>query len=117
MRLCLIRLVRRVVPESKQILTHTDWLVAGTLTFGRPTVADVLLLSDRCADLLETTGNELLWKEEKQPYADLMGTGAKDDVATARVRARTMENVFFLAASAEYGSEHPLAKGTYGPAT
>jgi cation transport ATPase len=27
-------------------------------------------------------------------------------------RMLTLENIFYLAASAEHGSEHPLAKGT-----
>lgn len=30
----------------------------------------------------------------------------------ATLRRQTLENVMYLAASAEYGSEHPLAKGS-----
>mmetsp|Transcript_1416 Transcript_1416/g.1920 ORF Transcript_1416/g.1920 Transcript_1416/m.1920 type:complete len:676 (-) Transcript_1416:2228-4255(-) len=64
----------------------------GTLTMGQPTVGDVLLLS-----------------AELQHIGD-MPPSAKDG-STTQVNQRVMQNVFYLAASAENGSEHPLAKG------
>lgn len=71
----------------------------GTLTFGKPTVQDVLLLSDRCATLFDANAND--------------ASPIKEEISdnSTRNRSRTYENIFFLAASAEHGSEHPLAKG------
>lgn len=77
----------------------------GTLTFGAPTVADTLLLSDHCAALFDTiaaTGH-------KEMNDDTISTLSGDAVSSLNQMA--IENVFFLAACAEYGSEHPLAKG------
>lgn len=68
----------------------------GTLTFGRPTVNDVLLLSDRCASFFETTYDEKFLSTLPKAHGS---------------RMKTLENIFYLAASAEHGSEHPLAKG------
>jgi cation transport ATPase len=75
----------------------------GTLTWGAPTVQDVLLLTDRCASLFDAQANE--------------ETGARtgDTSRSYLNRTRTMENIFYLAASAEHGSEHPLAKGKCDP--
>jgi cation transport ATPase len=75
----------------------------GTLTFGRPTVQDVLLLSDRCATLFDTIANE---KALSKVQADT--AAIKESYLN---RLKTLENIFYLAASAEHGSEHPLAKG------
>lgn len=60
-------------------------------------MADVLLLSDRCANLFANSGSD---KPNSVP-----------DESSDDVRLRTLENVLYLAASAERGSEHPLAKG------
>ena len=74
---------------------------------GRPTVQDVLLLSDRCAALFETLANEKSLAKTN--------TLAGVDVSKAYLtRMKSLENVFYLAASAEHGSEHPLAKGQCG---
>ena len=75
----------------------------GTLTFGRPTVADILLLSDCCATLLETEADSVLDKKEDS-LRDMK-------METSLVRLKAIENIFYLSASAEHGSEHPLAKG------
>jgi len=77
--------------------------------------------SDRCANMYETScmTEQPQPKPKGQPFPDLDASDTYQGESTATttsamsVRAKTMENVFFLAASAEYGSEHPLAKGMH----
>merc|ERR1712038_776352 len=72
----------------------------GTLTYGTPAVQNVLLLSDRCAFLADNG-------EEKLPDND------KDVLQINEIALRT---ILRYAACAEYGSEHPLAKGVLAKA-
>jgi len=104
----------------------------GTLTVGRPMVEDVLLLSDRAAFLFDGVG-----VREGVVGAGVGGeaAGTKDcncssvefndiddgavstsstldsNLSPDEARKLAMENILFVAACAENGSEHPLAKG------
>ncbi|GKY95777.1 hypothetical protein MPSEU_000538400 [Mayamaea pseudoterrestris] len=81
----------------------------GTLTFGRPSVQDVLLLSDRCATIFDSFVDEKVMSQ-------VQTAGGATIIESSVNRIKTLENIFFLAASAEHGSEHPLAKGIIGKA-
>ena len=69
-------------------------------------MADVLLLSDRCATIFDTVATRPL--ETDKLGHKLSGSNIPD---TSVTRLKTLENIFFLASCAEHGSEHPLAKG------
>ena len=80
--------------EAANKITAVVFDKTGTLTLGMPVVQNVLLLSDRCA---------FLHGEEKA-----LEEGVD---STVRVNESVLRTIFRFAASAEYGSEHPLAKG------
>jgi cation transport ATPase len=65
----------------------------GTLTYGTPVVENVLLLSDRCA-FLNSCGE---------------GNSFEEDIP--QINEKALRTILKFAACAEYGSEHPLAKG------
>lgn len=102
-----------ILLKSAQVIEATKDISAvvfdktGTLTLGEPTVDDVLLFSDRCASLFDTidTGAE----SPKLPL--ITGTSFAEIAPHVQQRQKTLENIFYLAASAEHGSSHPLAKG------
>ena len=82
--------------EATNNITAVVFDKTGTLTYGTPVVKDVLLLSDRCA-FLETNN----YGEEKSSDADNY----------VEINEKALRVVLRFAACAEYGSEHPLAKG------
>jgi len=93
--------------EALEVASKVNAVVfdkTGTLTIGSPKVEDILLLSDRAAFLFS---DEI--KHESLPD-DL-------DEKVSYVNSKCIENIVFLAACAEYGSEHPLAKGVLAQAT
>jgi len=84
----------------------------GTLTVGAPTVEDILVLSDSFASSD---------KDEDDSVASLNTvTSAEEPVLPFQVFAKGDKNarkeILYLAASAEHGSEHPLAKGVIAKA-
>ncbi len=82
--------------ESANNISAVVFDKTGTLTHGTPVVQDVLLLSDR--SLFRNTG------EEKLPESG-------EDIA--QLNEKVLRTILRFAACAEYGSEHPLAKGNY----
>ena len=86
--------------ESSKDLTCVVFDKTGTLTRGEMAVQDILLLSDRLAaetrDENSCCGNEM---------TDLEKSRDARRVSTA--------NIFYFAACAEQGSEHPIATGEY----
>ena len=143
--------------ETAKKITAVCFDKTGTLTEGNPTVEDILLLSTRCAELLEgenVKDEEEKWDENsnqtiatderiedvetRPPKGGQLGkslctgqvTGSekkrrvsildllrwreplnpKDEASAIRISQRTLDNILFFAASAERGSEHPLAK-------
>lgn len=112
----------------------------GTLTRGEPTVEDILLLSDRCASMFRedmhcgvfssNDDSDIKVEEKDGKGTNMDSTGWITGTSSASIlndgdemffhatdlccndaQRMAMENVMFLAACAEYGSEHPLAKG------
>ena len=74
----------------------------GTLTYGTPVVKDVLLLSDRCA-FLSFNDDDVIG--DRSPERDKLTT------SVVHINEKALRTVVRFAACAEYGSEHPLAKG------
>jgi len=72
----------------------------GTLTLGEPVIKEVLLLSDR---LLSIAPPQL----EEKPFSE---------ASISETNEKIMRSILTFAASAEYGSEHPLAKGVLAKA-
>ena len=130
--------------EAAKKVTAVCFDKTGTLTVGNPTVEDILLLSTRCSDMLggdETTiehekGDETTkyngkslctgqliesGKKKRVSFLDSLRRNVepgnpKDEARDLRVSQSTLENILFFAASAERGSEHPLAKAVINKA-
>lgn len=85
----------------------------GTLTIGRPTVEDILLLSDNVAHLVERTGDNFAFKDDNKDEETTTSATETEwkSQSTFAVNQLAIEQVLFFAACAEHGSEHPLAKG------
>ena len=124
--------------ETATRITAVCFDKTGTLTEGNPTVEDILLLSTRCSKMLggENEKDYEEWNETKVDgqLGKSLCTGQvtvsgknrrvsffdslrrrepmnpKDEAAATRISQRTLDNILFFAASAERGSEHPLAK-------
>ena len=130
--------------EAAKKITAVCFDKTGTLTVGNPTVEDILLLSTRCSDVLggdentiehekgdETTkcnGKSLctgqLIESGKKKRVSFLNSlrrkvesgNLKDEARALYVSQSTLENILFFAASAERGSEHPLAKAVISKA-
>jgi len=118
--------------QSTSKITAVLFDKTGTLTVGCPMVEDVLLLSDRAAFLFDGAGvrkgvvgagvgGEARTKDcncTTEEFNDDNDDGAvstastlDSDLSPDQARKLAMENILFVAACAENGSEHPLAKG------
>mmetsp|Transcript_36426 Transcript_36426/g.74151 ORF Transcript_36426/g.74151 Transcript_36426/m.74151 type:complete len:1216 (+) Transcript_36426:79-3726(+) len=111
--------------ETAKRVTAVVFDKTGTLTEGRPVVQDILILSTRCADLMNGHGKKFAEEEFHDntmkshlpsPTSSSCCSTISDDLTensgttTNAVSKRTRENILFFAACAEKGSEHPLAK-------
>ena len=83
----------------------------GTLTIGRPTVEDVLLLSDEVTHLVEGSEKSLDTKDVTEDEETTTSVTEWASQNTSSLNQQGIEQVLFFAACAEHGSEHPLAKG------
>ena len=92
--------------EAANRITAVVFDKTGTLTFGTPVVQSVLLLSDRCAFLSGITSEQTIKQKNLLNSTDRAETAKK-------INEQALRTIFKFAASAEYGSEHPLAKGTF----
>jgi len=108
--------------EAAQALDAIVFDKTGTLTVGAPTVEDIVILSDRFS------GKEKKNGELSKPNAndDDASVGSLETVNSVteppsfaifnKGNKKSIEQVLYLAASAEHGSEHPLAKGVLAKA-
>lgn len=92
--------------EAANRITAVVFDKTGTLTFGTPVVQSVLLLSDRCAFLSGITS------EQRVQQGNLLNSTDRAENAK-KINEQVLRTIFKFAASAEYGSEHPLAKGAF----
>ena len=120
--------------EMASKITTAVFDKTGTLTEGTPVVQDVILLSNRCSFLLENVTNSDNaggggWKAKStiSKYHELVNdfpdlaedsdsSGHTDLSSQAlperkKIHHRVLNNILYYSACAEYGSEHPLAKG------
>jgi len=97
--------------QSTSKVTAVLFDKTGTLTVGCPMVKDVHLLSDRSAFLFGKATRTSM--DEGDGEALFRGRSLSPDYA----RKLAMENILFVAACAENGSEHPLARGIVARAT
>jgi cation transport ATPase len=116
--------------EMASKITATVFDKTGTLTEGTPVVQDIILLSNRCSSFLEedTTavedGANPKTISQYDKFVDDSPQLAEDSdssVHTAissqafserkKIHHLVLNNILYYGACAEYGSEHPLAKG------
>ena len=90
----------------------------GTLTVGAPTVEDIMILSDRfnanVSNDDDSKDDESVGSLDTVPVED--APDSSNSKIFSKSNKRAIEEILFLAASAEHGSEHPLAKGVIGKA-
>lgn len=107
--------------EAAQKVSAVVFDKTGTLTYGRPAVTDILLLPQTEEDLVHATaGSTNIQSRDREE--DEFAISAELTQVAEESKARTLVNeeevnrLVRLCASAEVGSEHPIAKGVIAKA-
>ena len=105
--------------ESASKITTIVFDKTGTLTEGKPTVEDFVLLSDDLGRAAESS-EDVLEKEKEASDKDAAccpsGSGEDAKAASDSRIQLSRDVILFLAACAENGSEHPLARAVMAKA-